>query len=127
MAPGYSDGMSEIADAVEVARLEAEAAASLDRDGYLLLRGAVSMAWIAQLRDAFEDWLSASPRSGPRPVGVDWRCMRWWMSTRPLQQVCRLPIMLAATHHILRQPFFLAHIDGREPCLDGAARRAFAP
>jgi ectoine hydroxylase-related dioxygenase (phytanoyl-CoA dioxygenase family) len=32
-----------------------------------------------------------------------------------VQAVSRLPVLLAAERRILRQPFFLAHIDGREP------------
>jgi hypothetical protein len=112
-APGYSDAMSEIADAVEVDGLGAEAAASLDRDGYLLLRGAVPIEWITALRDAFETGFRPS-EAWPAPRGVDWR--HAVVDVDPtVQKVCRLPLMLAATHRVLQQPFFLAHVDGREP------------
>ena len=109
----YSDGMSDIADAIDVAELAARPAASLDRDGYLLLRGAVPIEWIAPLRLAFETGFRPSD-TWPAPRGGDWR--HAVVDVDPIvQKACRLPTMLAATHHILRQPFFLAHVDGREP------------
>ena len=109
----YSEAMSSVADAIEAAGLGAEAAAGLDRDGYLLLRGAVPSTWIGPLQLAFETGFRPS-EAWPAPRGEDWR--HAVVDVDPtVQKVCRLPIMLAATHHILRQPFFLAHVDGREP------------
>jgi len=87
--------------------------ANLETDGYVLLRGGVPADWIAPLRAAFEAGYRPS-ETWPAPRGVDWR--HAVVDVNPtVQQVCRLPAMLAATHQILRQPFFLAHIDGREP------------
>jgi len=87
--------------------------ADLQTEGYVLLRDAVPAAWIEPLRDAFETGYRPS-ETWPAPRGVDWR--HAVVDVDPMvQKVCRLPVMLAATHQILRQPFFLAHIDGREP------------
>ena len=82
-----------------------------------MLRGAVPTEWIASLRDAFESGFRPS-EAWPAPRGGDWR--HAVVDVDPtVQKVCRLPVMLAATHQILRQPFFLAHVDGREPRLGG--------
>jgi len=56
----------------KVAPLQAEQAAALDRDGYLLLRGAVPAAWRDALRAAFDAGVgSGEPWSAPR--GAGWR------------------------------------------------------
>ena len=109
--------MRDVADPVTDDSLEGDRASRLDRDGYLLLRGAVPHSWIAPLRAAFEVGYRPS-EDWPAPRGGDWR--HAVVDVDPtVQKVCRLPVMLEATRHILRQPFFLAHIDGREPLRGG--------
>ncbi|MGJ4888284.1 phytanoyl-CoA dioxygenase family protein [Bradyrhizobium sp. HKCCYLRH3099] len=100
-----------------VATLDAADARRLDMDGYLLLRGAVPTAWIAALREAFEQGSIPSDQ-WPVPRGRDWR-HAMVDADATVQQLCRLPAMLAAVHHILQAPFFLGQVEGREPLPDG--------
>jgi len=100
-----------------VGRLEAGDARLLDEQGYLLLRGAIPAVWIGPLRDAFEAG-AMPPESWPVPRGADWRHSQLDLDAT-VQRVCRLPVMLAAVHHLLQQSFFLGQVEGREPRAGG--------
>jgi len=96
-----------------VGRLAQADARRLDADGYLLLRGAIPAEWIAPLQEAFEAGTLPSEQ-WPVPRGRDWRHAMVDLDAT-VQRVCRLPVMLAAVHHILKAPFFLGQVEGREP------------
>lgn len=87
----------------------------LDDFGYLLLRKAIPAEWIGLLRNAFEAGAMPS-EAWPVPRGHGWRHSQLDLDAT-VQRVCHLPAMLAATRHVLQRPFFLGHVEGREPRL----------
>lgn len=88
---------------------------TLDAQGFVLLRHAVPKSWLTPLRTAFDAGILASDQ-WPVPRGHDWRHAS--LDQDPLvQQLCRLPALIGGVRHILRGPFFLSQVEGREPVI----------
>jgi hypothetical protein len=109
--------MTDLPTPTKVGPLEPAQAAALDRDGYLLLRGAVPEAWRAALAAAFDAGVGPDDQwSAPR--GRGWRHALVDLDPT-VQRACRLPPLLAAAGRMVGGPFFLCKVEGREPLPDG--------
>lgn len=109
--------MSDFLTPTRVDPLPAHLSAALDRDGYLMLRGAVPEAWRESMRQAFDAGVG-TPEQWAAPRGPGWR--HALVDLDPVvQQACRAPLLLAAVGHMLGGPFFLSQVEGREPLLGG--------
>lgn len=94
---------------------------ALQRDGYVLLRGAIPAAWLAGLRATFDAGVLPS-HAWPVPRGHGWRHALVDLDPT-VQAVCRLPAVLAAAGALIGERFFLAQVEGREP-LQGAGHQS---
>lgn len=109
--------MGDLLTSIRVDPLQADEAAALDRDGYLLLRGGVPPAWRDALRAAFDAGADAwGEHDAPR--GAGWRHALVDLDDT-VRQTCRLPALLAAAGQMLGGPFFLSQVEGREPLEGG--------
>ena len=86
---------------------------ALERDGYVVLKGVLPGDWLTPLRGAFEAGVLESDQ-WPVPRGREWRHAQ--VDLDPVvQQVCCLPALIGCVREILRAPFFLSQVEGREP------------
>ena len=86
---------------------------SLDTHGYLVLRGALAPDSVTRLRTAFDAGV-VPPGDWPVPRSGEWR--HSLLDLDPdVQGVCRLPALIDGVRHLIKQPFFLAQVEGREP------------
>ena len=94
---------------------------TLDTQGYLLLHGAVSPDRLLGLRTAFDAGV-LPPADWPVPRSGEWR--HALLDLDPdVQRVCRLPVLIDGVRHLVKQPFFLAQVEGREPLQGNAPQQ----
>ena len=89
----------------------------LHRDGYALLRGAIPAQRLDDLRAAFDAGVKPSDQF-PVPRGDDWRHSLLDLDPH-VQEVCRLPEVLAVVGELIGERFFLSQVEGREPLAGG--------
>jgi ectoine hydroxylase-related dioxygenase (phytanoyl-CoA dioxygenase family) len=87
------------------------------RDGYALLRQAIPVEWLNDLRATFDAGVMPS-HEWPVPRGPGWRHSLLDLDPK-VQAVCRLPSVLAVVAELMGEQFFLSQVEGREPLLDG--------
>ena len=91
--------------------------ATLRRDGYVLLRGAIPAEWLDALRAAFDAGARPSHDWSP-PRGADWLHALMDLDA-VVQATCRLPSLLAAVGGLIGDRFFLVQVEGRDPLPNG--------
>lgn len=91
---------------------------ALDMQGYLFLRSAVPSECLAKLQSAFDNGVIPHD-AWPVPRGRDWRHSQLDLDP-DVQRICRLPALIDGVRRILKQPFFLAQVEGREPIIGNA-------
>ena len=89
----------------------------LHRDGYMLLRGAISAKWLDDLRNVFDAGVKPSDQ-WPVPRSMDCRHSLLDLDPR-IQALCRLPQVLAVVGELIGERFFLSQVEGREPIAGG--------
>ena len=101
--------------------------ASLDRQGYVLLAGVIDPAWLAELRQAYEDLMAQEGAQAGIEVHQE-------AGTRRLSDLVNKgavfdriythPKVLAGVYHVLGREFKLSSLNGRD-ALPGQGQQAF--
>lgn len=100
--------------------LNREQREALAHEGYVLLRRAIPADLVAAAQTAFDAGHLAS-NEWPVPRGADWRHAQVDLDPA-VQRLCRLPALLDGMARIIGGPFFLAQVEGREPCRGNRAQ-----
>ena len=100
-------------DGLDLATLTAAEQSALDRDGYVVFPEVIDSGLLGRLRTAFEEAANHSRKPG-KESGT--RHINDLVNGDPVfESVYTHPTILAAVHHVLRCPFRLSQIGGRDP------------
>ena len=100
-------------DGLDLATLTAAEQSALDRDGYVVFPEVIDSGLLGRLRTAFEEAANHSQKPG-KESGT--RHINDLVNGDPVfESVYTHPTILAAVHHVLRCPFRLSQIGGRDP------------
>jgi ectoine hydroxylase-related dioxygenase (phytanoyl-CoA dioxygenase family) len=102
-------------------RLTPSEAQALDREGYIILRGAIPPDLIVDLRQRFEENFVPHDK-WPMPRERDTR-HAMLDEDDVARRVCLSPRVLAVLAHMFGQRFFLADIQGRDPRPNGGYQK----
>lgn len=98
--------------------LSADERRSLDDEGYVVAPRMIADDWLAELRAIFERAADSPAINGPAVAGSDTgtrnvpALFQWG---EPMRRIFGHPKLLAAAFHVLRRPFRLADMHGRDP------------
>ncbi len=94
----------------------------LDEDGFLVWPGLIEPRWLSELRDRFDELLAAEGELAGTEVHQEpgTRRLSDLMNKGSVFDGCYIhPKVLAAVHHILKAPFKVSAMNGREPIMGG--------
>ncbi|MEZ4736852.1 MAG: phytanoyl-CoA dioxygenase family protein [Caldilineaceae bacterium] len=103
--------------------------AELDEQGYTVFPNVIDAAWLAALREAFEQITAAEGENAGKEVsqmaGVR-RLADLVNKGEVFDRIYTHPLVLAAAHHVIGRPFKLHSINGHDP-LPGHGQQALHP
>ncbi len=109
-----------------IAELDAGLGRRLDVDGYLVLDGLMGEPWRKRVADRFDQLVRLEGAEAGREVGhaeTDTRGLANLVDKGEVfDGIWQHPLVLAAARHVLRRPFTLSSLNGREP-LRGAGHQ----
>ncbi len=109
--------------------LSSEQQQQLDQNGYLLLEDVIDGAWLAALREAFDQIHASEGAEAGKEVaqmeGVR-RLADLVNKGACFDRVYLLPALLAAVHHVIGRPFKLHSLNGHDP-LKGSGMQNLHP
>lgn len=100
---------------VEPNCLTAREAESLDREGYVICHDIIDDAWLARLRDLFDKIHSQNQNAGSVKESGTRHVDNLLSGGKDVERVYTHPRLLAAVYHILKSPFRVAQLNGRDP------------